>query len=796
MIDHRYAVLAASRWLGLFLCLYLAASAAWAAVEGPRSLSLQVKEWQKTLDDAEKELAKPDIPDTSLSEWRNRLADLGVAARSAVAASQPLIRTIGGDLDALGPPPAEGSLPEAPNLVVRRKELNQQLATAEGAAKEAGLVIARADRVLAAVKRLRLARFTEHVFTPSESPLSPDIWGKALPELWGALAALYAAAQQNWPEDGLAGLLGRIGWRLALGVGLALLLAFPLRSWLIRRFGYVAVRDRPSVAQRLWTAVFTGVVRALLPSAAALAVYFGLLYSGLLSDPVAGLVRVALVLLVFSFFVIGVSRSALAPFEPEWRLVHIHDEGALALSRSITVLAVVFALDLLLRHLCAEFDASVELVAAQKFVFGMLISLALFSLLRRRVWHSGDSPETKPFWRRPRYWLALPVAAIPLSALLGYVVLSRLLATQWVLTVGWYAAVVLLRGIASEAADYALSADSALGRKLRAALSLSDDGAEMLAFWVGGCARLLVLVLGLLLLLPLWGFAGKDLNAWLSSALLGFKLGSVTVSLTDAGLALLAFAGLLVATRMLQSFLERRIFPRTRLDLGVRDSLRSGVGYVGYALALIFAVSILGLDLSSLAIIAGALSVGIGFGLQNIVNNFVSGLILLVERPIKAGDWVVVGEHQGYVKRISVRATEIATFDRASVFIPNSNLISGTVMNRTYADKIGRVQLPIGVAYGADPKQARDVLLDIARSHPDIRQHPAPCVYFQGFGDSALNLELVAFLQDVDKARTVNSDLCFAIHAAFQREGIEIPFPQRDIKVTLDEGQLRRALDR
>ena len=242
--------------------------------------------------------------------------------------------------------------------------------------------------------------------------------------------------------------------------------------------------------------------------------------------------------------------------------------------------------------------------------------------------------------------------------------------------------------------------------------------------------------------------------------------------------------------------LERRIFPRTRLDAGLRHSIRSAVGYAGVALAVMAGVSMMGIDLSSLAVIAGALSVGIGFGLQNIVNNFVSGLILLVERPIKAGDWVVVGDYQGYVRQISVRATEITTFDRASVFIPNSSLISGAVMNRTYADKIGRIVLPLGIAYEADPARAREILLDIARKLPDIRQTPAPAVLMSGFGESAINLELIAFLYDVDKVKTVTSDLCFAIHAAFREHGIQIPYPQREVRLTLEDELLRGALGR
>jgi small-conductance mechanosensitive channel len=246
---------------------------------------------------------------------------------------------------------------------------------------------------------------------------------------------------------------------------------------------------------------------------------------------------------------------------------------------------------------------------------------------------------------------------------------------------------------------------------------------------------------------------------------------------------------------MLQKALDQRIFPKTRLDVGVRHSIRSGTGYVGFAVAAMLAISSLGIDLSNLAIIAGALSVGIGFGLQNIVNNFVSGLILLIERPIKAGDWVVVGDHQGYVKKISVRATEITTFDRASVFIPNSTLISGALTNRTYADKaVGRIVLPIGLSHDTDAKRVRDLLLKIALDHPEIRRTPAPTVLFKGFAENTFNFELIASLHDADKVGSVTSDLCFEIDATFRKEGIPIPVPARDLNLNLNDDQLRQIL--
>lgn len=747
------------------------------AQNGP--VRLPVREWQKILDGAESELTQPDISDRRLTALRDQLADLRAKMQEEEEAAEQRAEVLRGDVAALGPAPAEGAPPEAPNLAARRKSLNDELAAAEGATKETDLLLTRAARVAGEIKDLRRSRFTERVFSRSASPLAPSIWNKALPEMAAAWSAACDAIQAGLSGSAEAGEGQSIGWYLAADLILAALLAFPIRSWLIRRYGYVAVIVAPTDTQRLWAALFTGVAGALLPSLAAGVIYLGLLYGEALDDPLIDIARSGLLALVGLFFVAGFCRSALAPNEPDWRVVPLHDYGAKAVSRAVTTLATLFALDRVLAEIGAQYETSVEVIAVQKFVFGLTISAVLLLLLRRRVWLVDGQTALGWGWQPLRLLLTVLVAAIPLTAVLGYVVLSRLLATQLVLTAGLYALVALLRRIAGESVGHLLSNEVALGQRLRSGLALGEDGAEMLAFWVGGAVQVLIVLLGFLALLLLWGAAGKELAAWAQMVFFGFRVGDIEISLAEILLALVLFTALLAATRMLQKSLDQRIFPRTRLDLGTRHSIRSGVGYAGFTLAAMLAVSTVGIDLSNLAIIAGALSVGIGFGLQNIVNNFVSGLILLVERPIKAGDWVVVGEFQGYVKQISVRATEIATFDRASVFIPNSSLISGSVMNRTYADKVGRVVLPIGVAHEDDPKRVRELLLEIALAHPEIRRNPAPSVAFLGFGDHLFNMELSAFVHDVDKVKSVTSDLCFAIHEAFLREGMQIPSARR-----------------
>ena len=296
-----------------------------------------------------------------------------------------------------------------------------------------------------------------------------------------------------------------------------------------------------------------------------------------------------------------------------------------------------------------------------------------------------------------------------------------------------------------------------------------------------------VAVVGLIGLLSLpalaliWGARTSDIAGVWYLLRDGVTYGGMRISLGMVVTFTLVFGLLYGASRIVQSVLRNTVLPRTRMDAGGKNALTTGVGYIGFMIAAVAAVSSTGLDLSSLAFVAGALSVGIGFGMQNVVSNFVSGIILLVERPIKEGDWIEVGGFSGYVRGINVRSTEIETFDRASVILPNSDLIAGTVLNRTHKGKSGRLQVPVGVTYDADPKKVEAILLSIAEENPLVLEDPAPRVLFLELGPDSMNFELRCWLRDVNFSLSVRSDMNYDIVSRFADEGIRAHFYGRDL---------------
>lgn len=313
--------------------------------------------------------------------------------------------------------------------------------------------------------------------------------------------------------------------------------------------------------------------------------------------------------------------------------------------------------------------------------------------------------------------------------------------------------------------------------------------------WLVVAIELLLWPCVLYLLLHVWGLheAGEKLLRTLFSR--GFTLGGTRIVIGKLLFGILLFGVLFTFTRWLKSKLETDWLVRVSVEPGTREAAATLFGYATFVIAAIAGISFAGVDLGKLAIVAGALSVGIGFGLQNVVSNFVSGVILLFEQPIRSGDFISVSGSEGTVRRVRIRATELETSDHETLIVPNSVLLSNPLRNRNLRSRRGRVVLPIRVAYGSDVERVSKILLDVADAHPgvvsagQIAGLSAPVVRFVSFGENSLDFELQMQILEADQSGATASDLRFAIDAAFRREQIEMPYVQRDLRIrSLPEG--------
>lgn len=324
-------------------------------------------------------------------------------------------------------------------------------------------------------------------------------------------------------------------------------------------------------------------------------------------------------------------------------------------------------------------------------------------------------------------------------------------------------------------------------RRVRAYLDVQANQRIHEADWVGVVLQLLLWLSLPLVILQCWGLSETSFKLLSKFAWTGFSLGGKTQIVPgQILLGIVLFAALITFIRWLAGRLEHKWLTRTPLEQHTRETVATLFAYLAFILAGLIGLDAAGFNLSNLALIAGALSVGIGFGLQNVVSNFISGIILMFERPIRTGDYITVETTEGYVRRMRIRSTEIETLDRMTVIVPNSQLLTHHVKNWNLRDHYGRVTARVGVAYGSDTALVKKLLLQVAGEHPLVVQKnettvPGPMVFFASIGGSTLNFELKIFVRQVSMRFMVVSDIYFSIDSVFAEHGVSMAFPQQDV---------------
>jgi potassium efflux system protein len=755
----------------------------------PKNLADALTRLTASLDGAEKALQHLNNVEEDLGTLRIKVEDILGDASQTAEALRPELALVRTQIEKLGPPPAKDAAAESPAIAAERARLSALASLLDGAIKSTELTWVRARQLIERITVMRHAIFTKSLMERLPSPLLPGLWRDLFNEAPGVIHRFNYLAEDwlHWAEPKRLQLS-----LLFVAVVLLFVVLWHLTTRLTGRRLIAANSPPPSFFERAKAVAWIAPLRALAAVGAAMLLYGGLDALGLLYPPWVRAAAAILKAIVIFSAVSALITGVLAPREPNWRLVTLADASAARISRLLIGMAAVYAIDVALTEISRAFFVPLTLSVVQSFASSTAFAALLIGvLLTPFAAQDGGAPVSRHYpqpLKLPLWAMAIGILATALS---GYVALARFLAQQLVLTgivvvVGWLA-YLAIRAVTREPPQRSFP----VGEMLESRFGLDAPRRNQLARLTELALTLAVVIAAIPLLMLQWGFSGADIRDWFTSILFGMEVGQFRISLARILLGIILFIGLLFATRLFQRWLREKALQQTRMDPGIVNSIDTVVGYACIAFAALLALAYAGFDITNLAIVAGALSVGIGFGLQSIVNNFVSGLILLIERPIKVGDRIVVGDQQGLVRRISVRATEIETFDRASLIVPNSELITGRVLNWTHRDSLVAVSVKIGVSYASDPEQVIEILLRCAGAHPDVLRFPAPSAVFANFGDSALLFELRVSLPDIANAVAVQSALRTAIFKALRAAEIEIPFNQLDVNLRARDGANR-----
>ncbi|RWK62553.1 mechanosensitive ion channel family protein [Mesorhizobium sp.] len=732
-------------------------------------------------DNLEKKIQENGDDDASLVDIRLQLEEMSRGALNSALAFRPRLSEINARLDQLGAPPAAGQPPEPDIVTSERQALASEKAEINAVIAAAQNLSIRISGLIAKIANMRSELFRNLLtkrYVLSDA-LSPEVISDANGEFTG-----FYKAVSSWLTFAF-----KFKFQAVLAATLtALSLAAVLFVGGRRLFGRVFEADPsvedPSYLSRLSVAFWSTLLPTLAVGVFLVSTVFFFNYYNVLRGDIGVFLNALVSVIAVVFCVNRLTNAALEPRLPNWRLIPVESGPARWLVRLTTAMAVVIGVNNFLSVVNDKMDSPLSLTIARSFVATIIVGVILILMGLLKPFKAADGS-----WRPWPAWLRYTAVALGLftiaTALLGYIGLAIFVSLQVVVTgtilVTAYIGFLSARAISEEGGF----ANTSIGRWLSTNSSYEESALDQLGLVVSVAINLMIVLVFLPLILLMWGFQPGDIEAWGYKLATGLTIGSVTISVTGILTGIVVFIIGYFLTRWFQGWLDGSVMARGKVDTGVRNSIRLAVGYAGVALAALVGVSAAGIDLSNLALVAGALSLGIGFGLQNVVSNFVSGLILLAERPFKVGDWIVAGEISGTVKKISVRATEIETFQRQSVILPNSNLINNAVGNWTHRNKLGRIDIKVGVAYGSDVKQAHAVLLEIARGHPLVLKNPEPFVLFTNFGPAALEFEIRVFLADVMNGNIVQNDIRFAVLDEFADQHIEIPSAPRAVVETI-----------
>jgi potassium-dependent mechanosensitive channel len=738
----------------------------------------------KQLDSIKTTLSNKSASGAPMGDLHNQAGAVQQQADQWVETLTPQMDSVQSRLTVLGPPPAAGAPPETPAVSQQRRQLDRDKSKLDGEIKQAQLLSQDAAKLTTEIAETRNEQIQLQLATRAASPLSIHFWSdlaKSFPDdtahlkrIGGLLADGVSDAWQA--ENRTPFLLCLIG---------AVLLIVPGR-WLAERVALtIARRFVPEGHFRRSALAFILTLTVTLSIGLAFwLVYLSLNWNGTLDEDADTLVLAIVRSAFFSAFVAGLGRALLSFHHPSWRLPNLLDATAQALRWFPWLLGAAFLLLGVLEHLNSIAGSSLPAAVSTHALLALLISglvgAALLRVKRIKRHHEHAHHAAKhPLWVGALGGLAtLAVVVAWLSVFVGYIAFAFFISWQMLWIGMIVASLYILTHLLHDLFDTLLNAKGRSGQKLQSAFNISPSALEQSATILSAVSRVLLLLVAVGTLLMPFGGGPNDLFTHIGNVFVGLKVGQLTIKPGAIFNALIVFMIGLLVTRIIKRWLSDELLPKTKFDLGMQMSIVTLLNYVAVVIVFALALKTADVSLQSLTWIASALSVGIGFGLQAIVSNFISGLILLAEQPVKVGDWVSMSGVEGDVKRINVRATEIQLWDRSTMIVPNSQFITQNLRNVTHGNALGRVKITLPMPLGTDAAKMREIMMAALTENKATLETPAPYVTLDDITSSAMSFSGVAYVHSPREASGVKSELLFDLLARLEKAQLPLSTPQ------------------
>jgi small-conductance mechanosensitive channel len=734
-----------------------------------------------------KQLASAATSSTQLKGLDSDIQQLAGDVDKLTAALKPERAQLQSQIDVLGPPPAAGTTPEAPAVAQQRAELDARKARLDAGLKQVAETKESVANLTGQIAKLQRSLLKNQLALRSDSILNPQFWMPLFtltPEDGQRLGAFEEQLIPLW----------QLAWQPGQRAVTAMLVFLALAAWLIgrrlieRALAWVCLTKLPETRlRRSALATATALATVVTTAVAVQIVCFAFTRYYEPQPQLQDLIRELVKLTLTSALISGLGRALLCTRQPSWRLPALADQVALAMSPFPAVLAGLLLLAGALEQLNRSADTSLQVTLLGRGLVSLVVVLTIGAALlranrvRTRLSAAGEPPEARATLAGMIHaGVTITVVASLFALLIGYITFARFLTYELV----WFDIVLcslyLLTQLTRDACESLFSAQFASGKLIKQLFGVGDSHLEQTSTVVAGAGTsLLLLVAVIALLTGGFGTTPGDLLNSLLTVLGGERLRSLHILPERILNAIIALSVGIYLLRSIRRWLDTELLPKLDMEPGLRASLVTLFSNIGYVLLVLLALALLGVKWNNLAWIVSALSVGIGFGLQEIVKNFVSGLILLTERPVKVGDMVSIGGVEGDIRRINVRATEIQLGDRSTVIVPNSQLISQNLRNVTMSNSTqGVASLQLTFPLNIDPEEVRDLLLDAYQENTAILDLPAPSVTFSQLAPNGITLSVTGYVNSPRIATATKSDLLFEILKRLRAAEISLSTPQ------------------